>query len=272
MADWSCVGSQEISLVYGDGTTPSNTANTKGSWTIQATLNHSVDGFWINWSWMQTNGTARTLLCDVSVDDVVIASNLAICPGGRNGANDSRAHSGNTYFPITLPPGVVKTRAQCSVASHGIVYFMLNMSPGIGLNTAGAQMTAYGVDTQNTKGTVVTASNTEGVYGSWVQISASCNRISALMAHVGHNNAWLSGLTDQWYRIRVGIGEVGSEHIIWVPYETGGSSSTTGLHHNQWHGPIYVDIPAGTRLAVCGAAQNSSGVQRVRDVILYGIS
>lgn len=271
MADWATTGFSELLL---DGVTmavtPSNTAHTKGSWSSGYTNSKRREGAWLVFSWSGTSATARTLLIDISVDDVVIAENIAINPGGTGGAAQVRCHTQRIWLPISIPAGVVKMRSQSSMATHGVHYLLLELgSASIG-DEAGPYLYALGANTGTTRGTTVTASNTEGTFGAWAQVTASSPRLRSLLAWVGHGNAWLTAYADQWIQLQIGIGEAGSEQQIAYLREAGGTSSSTGQMHPQWYGPINVDIPAGSRIAVRSAVAVSSATQRNRDVIIYG--
>ncbi len=271
MPDWAAAGINE-SVLDGNtfAVTPSNTAHAKGAWSAGYTNGKRRDGAWLVFSWSQAHATARTLLIDISVDDVVIAENIAINPGGYGSVNAVRCHTQRIYLPITIPAGVVKLRSQASMAAHGAHYVVLELGTASVGEAAGPHLTALGVNAGTTRGTVVTASNTEGAFGAWAQVTDASPRMRALLLWAGHGNSWLTGLGNQWFLMQVGMGAAGAEQPLATFRDAGGSSSYTGLMHPQWAGPIFVDVPAGSRLAVRGAAEGNSSAQRNRDVIIYG--
>jgi len=86
----------------------------------------------------------------------------------------------------------------------------------------------------------------------------------------GHGQADWSTFTNQWAIVDIGIGAAGSETEILTLADLGASSGTQILAQ-QWYGPYFLDIPAGTRISARVRKQYTSASQRTIDVILYGI-
>lgn len=271
MADWGpWVGDAE-----GDSgshsVTPSNTAHTKGSWSSGVTDATRSEGLIVLTGWHQDHSTIRSLLYDVGIgagSDILIA-NLMVCPP-CGGASLSRAMQQSVYFPVAVPADQLRMRSQSSMATHGVC-FMMTQKKSSGLPVVGSVVDTYGADTANTKGVTVTAPNNETSYGSWAQIAASSERIKALILAVGHGQADLSALSNQWYHIELGVGGAGSEVVFARFIEAGGSSSGTKTPSPGFLGPIYVDIPAGSRISARVKKQNASATQRTLSLIAYGI-
>jgi len=253
--------------------TPGATANTKGSWASFTDYPPDrVEGFDFSTAYLGNSSSIRTILMDIGVGSgpTTIISNLMVCPPHANSTTLERSVSEHFFFPVALPPGeTIKMRAQTNVASHADVYaYMKPMKSG--LPCVGSVVDTYGADTANSKGTTLTAPNTDGVYGDWAQVSASCERIKALVIAVGHGQADWSTYSNQWAILQVGIGGAGSEVEVAriIDIGTGNGIRTPS---QSMHGPYYLDIPAGTRLTARVAKQYSSSSQRTIDVILYGI-
>lgn len=154
------------------------------------------------------------------------------------------------------------------MASHGICYMMSHKRLS-GLPVVGSVVDTYGADTANTKGATLTAPN-DASWGSWVAFSTSCQRIKALVIAVGHGQADFTLMSDQWHQISIGVGASGSEVEIAFFNEAGGTSANTKTPHPLFLGPIYIDVPAGSRLSARVKKQAGS-LQRTLDLVLYGI-
>ena len=251
--------------------TPHATAHTKGSWATQdGSTPDRVDGLYITPVFFGDNSTRRTVLVDVGVGSgpTVLISNLMVCPS--HVTNNAREVAQHAYFPVSFPPSeLFKMRAQSSMASHPDVYaYVMPMKSG--LPCVGSVVDTYGADTANSRGTTLTASGTDNTYGSWVQLTASSERVKAIVLAFGHGQADWSTFTNQWAIVDIGIGAAGSETEILTLADLGASSGTQILAQ-QWYGPYFLDIPAGTRISARVRKQYTSASQRTIDVILYGI-
>lgn len=253
--------------------TPNATAHTKGSWATQSgSAPGRTDGFYLEPPFLGENSTIRSLLVDIGFGSgpTTLISNLMVCPPNANHTTLPRCIAQHTYFPVSVPSSeLLKARAQASMSSHDDVYlWATTMSSG--LPCVGSVVDTYGADTANSKGTTLTASTTEATFGSWVQMTASSERVKALMIAVGHGQADWSTYGNQWLSLQIGVGAAASEVELVRIYDLG-SSSGTGIVSQHWLGPYYVDIPSGTRISARVAKQYSSSSQRTVDVILYGI-
>lgn len=273
MADFGpWVGDRALYSQLHANITPGASAHTKGAWVSGANSDRG-DGLYINFPILGNHGQARTLLLDVGVGspETVIISNLMLCPPAVGGVTTQRDVSQSIYFPVSAPPGSpIKMRAQASMASHQGIYATSNKAAS-GLPVVGQVVDTYGANTTSTKGVTLTAPASDGAFGSWTEISASCERIKAMMIACGHGQADWSTFSDQWYQLQIGVGGVGSEQNILTLYEAGASSSATGTVSQMILGPYYVDIAPGSRLSARVGKQHSSASQRTLDVVLYGI-
>lgn len=251
--------------------TPHATAHTKGSWATQdGATPDRADGLYITPVFFGDNSTRRTVLVDVGVGSgpTTLISNLMVCPS--HVTNNTREVAQHAYFPVSFPPSeLVKMRAQSSMASHPDVYaYVMPMKSG--LPCVGSVVDTYGADTANSRGTTLTASGTDNTYGSWVQLTASSERVKAIVLAFGHGQADWSTFTNQWAIVDIGIGAAASETEILTLADLGASSGTQILGQ-QWYGPYFLDIPAGTRISARVRKQYTSASQRTVDVIMYGI-
>lgn len=275
MSDWAAALSQYHTNSANAGVTPSASANTKGSYSSVFTLAKPSFGFWYAPSWNQSHGTARTVFLDIASggagSENILVANLAFNPGGYGGsATTSRPRTqAHVFVPLLLPAGEIRARAQCNMASHGIGYHSLVASdtfiPQIG---SFAVCDTYGATTGTTRGVSVSANASENVYGSWTEITASCNSVKAMLVSVLHGNTWQTTHNDQWHQFQIGIGSAGNEVVVFSSGECGLNSSDGGIP-SPLFGPFYIDIPSGTRISVRMKKQYTT--QRALDFILYGL-
>lgn len=276
MADWATTGIFDGgNATIGPAVTPGATANTKGSYTSFGTYTTPSFGVWLTFGWMQAITTARTILFDVAVgsagSEVVVIPDIAACPGSVTGGQNSRAHTSCVFVPVYIPAGEIRVRAQTNVASHSSCFLVIRRNPY--QNSAiGSVITAYGVDSANSRGVTVTASNTEGAYGSWAEITAStARRMRGMDVMLGHGNSWLSAYSDQWHGFDIGIGPSGQEVTI-ARFNDGGVGSYHPIPTPSHYGFFEVDIPEGTRLSARLRVQDNSATQRTRSLIIYGVN
>lgn len=273
MADWGAHGADFRSHNGLVQVTPGATAHTKGAWaTFSGGSPSRAEGFYLSPSYLGNHSTCRTVLVDVGVGagPTPIISNLMVCPPHANSTTLERSIAAHAFFPVALPPSEsIKMRAQASMASHADC-FLYALPMQSGLPCVGTIVDTYGADTSNSKGKTLTAPATESTYGSWTQVSASCERIKALMIALGHGQSDWSTYGNQWALVQVGIGGAGSEVEV-VRIHDIGTGSGIRVPSQAWFGPYYLDIPAGTRLSARVAKQYSESYQRSIDVILYGI-
>ena len=271
MADWGPWVGDYLGASCECSPTPGDSAHTKGAWSYSVTDTNRADGLLVNFEWEQNYTTIRTLLFDVGIgagSDILI-NNLMVCPPA-GGAAVSRAGEISVFFPVSVPPDQIRMRSQSSMASHATTYALTKKLIS-GLPTVGSVVDTYGVDTANTKGTTLTAPDNPSQYGSWTQIAASTNRIKALVFAIGHGQADMTTFSDQYFDLSIGIGAAGSEVELAEFLQAGGSSQTTKTLSPGYLGPLYVDIPEGTRLSARVRKQWNSASQRTLDVVIYGV-
>lgn len=275
MSDW---GGGTLSQIQATslnvGVTPNATANTKGSYVSFNTLVSPSFGLLVCPSWGQALTTSRTIFVDISSggagSEVVLISNFAYSPGGySSGAATSRTKTQqHVFLPIYVPSGEIRLRNQASVASHGVCYFgIVSSTSYIQQQGSFSVCDTYGANTGSTRGVAVTASSTENVYGSWAEITASCSRVRSLIVAILHGNSWQTAHNDQWHQFQIGIGSAGNEVAVFSSAELGINLCDGGMPH-PYIGPLYLDIPDGTRISIRMKRQHTT--QRTLDFILYG--
>lgn len=271
MADWGSPVSG-AAFVSGFGSplvVPSATANVKGAWYDVGILGSSGN-ITLGVSWYQSYTTHRTMLFDFAIgpagSEQIFLTDLA-CAFSAVGTNASRAHVGFITLPITLPKGSqIRARAQSSYASNAGGYLTVSSynapSPWLG-----SEITTYGADTSVSAGTTLTADNASFVFGSWGQITASCDRMDCFFVAVFPRTTQTSySEQDGWWELAVGA--AGDEE----PIATGNvqAQSSTRLTQPQLFGPFFQQVKQGQRLSGRLQRQNTTN-QRTLDMIVYGV-
>jgi hypothetical protein len=263
--DWEKAGGV-ASTSRGTTVTASGTTHTKGSWAqLIASTTLPAVGILV----MFDDITAgRDYLTDIGVgaagSEVVIAANLTASTG-----TGSVTYS-HIYIPLAIPAGTrIAARTQCNVASGQIPTAVLIVSGTIGSPTSYSRCTTYGANTADSGGTSVDPGGTANTKGAWVQIvSSTTNPIRQLI--IGIPNQINTVRTSQSWHVDIGIGGAGSELIL-IPDLQLNASTTNDSVTPQIIGPIPVEIPEGTRIAVRAQSDGIDATDRLFDVILYGI-
>lgn len=122
----------------------------------------------------------------------------------------------------------------------------------------GARIESIGANTSGSVGTVVTASGTANVKGSWTQLVASTEFTSSrLMVMIVSNN-----LTT--YLLDIGVGGAGSETILIPDIHYSGSNLFPFIVD------VPVGVPAGSRLAARVASATASAAMSVSACAIAG--
>ena len=242
----------------------STTANTKGSFTeIVASTPFDADGIVI----FVGAANADSFLLDVAVG--ASASEQVVIPDIRSDLKGSVA--AHFIAPISIAASSrISVRVADDVASARN-YFM-----GIGLlpksffaSEALGRATAYGVVTGDSGGTQIDPGANANTKGSYAQIVASTTNpmkmlcVSFATAAGNHNMTTYSGLVD------IAVGAAASEQIIFDNIHTRCDSISDNLSP-VFLGPIPVNIPSGTRVAVRAQSNITDATDRLFDVVIYG--
>jgi hypothetical protein len=273
MSDWS-YQSGGISEAFGLNTAASTTqlftsnasANTKGSWTSLGTTTRHTTRMKVHLN--VPGSTVRDMLCDIGVggsgSEVVVFPNLVLSAG-------SSQDNGHHYeFPCNIPAGTaISVRGQASTGGttgwcsiHCIADGLLTPRGGIVFAIGANTSTSAGVDinepssSANTKGSYsqITASTDYPIRQLWL---AQTNLKSASVAQ-------LHRLAD------IAVGAASSEQII-VPDLSLRAWDGPDHHMQNVLGPIPVNIPAGTRIAIRSQLDLSIASPKW-NCVLYGVT
>lgn len=272
----------QFSLYESNQTTPSDTpgtainnpvgaANTKDTtWTtLLAAVGFDVHLVAVHFYESSVAGTNTATLIDLGIgaaaaEEVLIPDLLA---GWCHGATIGMAKS--YLFPLYIPAGSRLSARAASVRTTGSVRCLVELfgGPRNPDHWCGQQVTAYGIDAANSRGTAVTA-GASSAEGAWTQIvAATSQKHSALVLGLGGATATTT-VTNGSYTADVGVGAATeaaiAENLRW--------RSTTAETYFQAHPwlPIFVPVPSSERLAV--RMSTNAGAAIVTDMALYGVS
>lgn len=266
MPDWSLLGGGTRLETAGadtsdsEGTdTAAGAADTKTAW-VEMIASSSFDAHTVVF-------TAKTqkvsYLADFAVgaaaSEQTIISNLMF-------SGDDDDFSLSWTLPLFIPAGSrLAVRKQSSVGSSlsAVAYLIgkpLFASSGLG------RMTSYGPNTADSGGVEIDPGGVANTKGSWVQIDAStANPMKMLMMTFSCGEDLSKTFTSWLFDIAVGSG--GSEQVIVENFMLNvGPDEALGGHL----GPIPINIPAGSRIAVRSQCDITGATDRVLDVSIYG--
>lgn len=253
-----------LTLVATGGST-----NTKGSWVqLTAATAFDADGFWLNIKGSQRGSSVSNskALIDIGIggagSEQVIISNFLhyICSG-------TPFWCGSVFFPISIPAGTrVAARAQAGTLASGAVNIPLSITPfALGLEGSEGMggCTGYGANTGTSGGVTVTSSASSNTMGSWSEVTSSTTNDAAAVVVCLAGGTVITPSFDML--IDIGIGASGSEQIV-IPKLAITEYNTNFQPNPPLHGPFFLQIPAGTRLAA--RCQDSAGSAFLETVLL----
>ncbi len=271
MADWSMIGGQQLVSAsditagqsYGVVTTTGNPAHTKGNYAeLLAATPVAAEGIVVQ---LVHASTPYEGLVDIAIgpegSEQIVAENLYFPP-----------YIAVCYpLPIRIPAGVrLAARCQTNLNASGVIVIVHLLSqtflPSAGL----ARVTTYGANTEDSGGTQVDPGSSANTKGAWSQITAAttapCKAL--LMALGGQCNY---SRTSSFFLVDIGVGAEGSEQVVVNNVQARQRSTSSELLTPTVFGPIGLEIPTGSRLAVRAAATTTDATDRKFDAILYGI-
>ena len=230
----------DTSVSEGTQVTSGGSANTKGSY-VQLTSSTSYHAGGMIVVLGGAPSGSKSFLVDIAVggsgsEQVIIPNIFFWC------ANDSSI--GHAYIPIDVPAGSrISARSACDNASTYIRVNTVLVSGEFTKNSA----VSYGVDSANSRGTLVTGNNTSNTKGSWAQLVSATTQ----------SHEWaivcVRAQGNSQYLLDIGVGGAGSEQVL-IPSLNVRDSSTGQAQ-------IFccpVRIPEGSRVAARVAAANGN--------------
>lgn len=260
-----------VSTSTSEATTIANsgTADTKSNWVeLDASTAFTVDGFWVYF------GVNSTTTLDYFIDIGIGAdgSETVLIPDLFYSTGDTEGESNLVYFPISIASGTRISARQQNYATSGTVDVAIILTTDSGLDvTAYTSVDTLGALTSSdTSGTLIDPGATANTKNSpYVEIIASTsNAYKAFIAIIGQNRN--TGLATSGSLFDVAIGASSSEvdFLSNLNFTAGASGDT---FQPKVFGPFACDIPSSSRLSVRGQSSTTNSVDRVFDIVLYGI-
>lgn len=207
------------------------------------------------------SSTDRDTLIDVGVgaasSEIVIASNLCFAGGARTQLFP---------IPITIPAGTrIAYRFQCpnSAATMNATVMMLADGSYIG------RIDTYGANTADSGGVSIDPGATANTVGAYSELASSLTYdVKGFLLGIGNQDN--TGRTACQWLAQLGIGAASSEQVIMNNIFL----ACVGFH-NVWPmliGPIWMPLPAGSRVAMAAQCSITDATDRLFDAIFYGLS
>jgi hypothetical protein len=254
VSDFSILGGGSSVKTYGFtsstntgvSVTASSTVNTKGSYVelVSAANNTTPINNMFSIGFDLVTGTQADFLVDIAIggagSEVVIIDNIWVK------TNTIEATSGIFEALNEVPAGVrISARCQSNISSGVIPVYLMVSSRSLAQSSRPQRVTTYGANASTTDGVVV-ARAAVGVFGSWVEITASTtNRIKGfIVASHRKGLSWSNGKITY----EVGVGSAGNEEIIYAGHNISVNSSE--MASDFFSPAILVAVAKGERLAI----------------------
>lgn len=250
----------------GVSVTGSGSAHTKGSWTqILASLDAPAYGLWVQIMDVGVSNQLHNVLLDIGYgpDSSNVELLLPDLDAGAAGlAAGGDVHAKHWFFPIYVPSGValfarLQSNQTSKVARVAVWCAQRALYPWMG-----GRVSAYGVDSANSRGTSVTPG--AGTFSAWVQLSTGTARAHRYWT-VAMDALADTTLNNQDVVVELGIGPDSSNvtTILRGAIHEDATEIITGLFPPLGYAPV----PAGTPLWL-RAATNAA---EARGFIAYGV-
>lgn len=261
-------GTRPVVTLWGTSITPGN--NTYGTYTeIMADSLVTDEAFMIDifFSANAVAATSRDTLVTIGVDfaggttytDMEIPHLLAT---GASVANIGKQWYGYR-FPLRIPAGsAIAAKASVNnvtVGTLGVSCVLYGKPSAPELVRYGTFVRAYGADTANSRGTLVTAGTVSE--GSWTDLGTLADDIWAWEFGYGTDS---SSLANAWRHVDIGVG---STQKVVIPNAV--VSSDNGESISKTHALWYGDAKSGEH--VHGRIQHSNAADSNASLIAYGI-
>lgn len=173
------------------------------------------------------------------------------------------------FFPVFVPAGSeIWIRGQASLSNRGVLASFMTVAPdSLNIMPVFNRCTDYGVDLDNSGGTLIDPSGSANTWSAWREMVASTSYpIEQMAMLVGDlsNSIMASG----FYLVQIGVGSAGNEVPIFTA--TMFSNINDDTFAPRYISPILVSLPEGVRLSVRGQTQITDATDRLMSVSVYG--
>lgn len=263
------VASHSTTSATGVTVTASATTHTKGNWSqLIANTGARSLGIMVWFDNTALSNGASSMLVDIGMGGA--GSEQVIIPDLIAGyaLNASVSNSAHVYFfPLFIPAGVrLAARAQALVASDTVACRINLFQRPTSAGWVGTRVTAYGVDSAQSRGTAVTSGGAN-TYGTATSLSAStANPIKYMQMGMQGNGR--TALVDSRVLTDIRLGASTSIAGPLIGNTDTGSESTGFSSANDQLARMSFGIPAGQDLRM---ASMSSSASQAFDFIIYGV-
>ena len=267
MADWPV--QQTVQGTYTSNATSFTaieytTANIKGGWLeIMAATPFACSGLHVSLASHLAHGRYLTdLAIGAAGSEIVIIENV------YSWQRDWVQGQGY-YFPISIPAGVrLSARAQGTPANGASRPVIVGERAGSNTIPMVAQTATIGAVTADSAGTSIDPGATGDTKGAWVELSSSCPfDAKGFCFAIGDQGITRQAAVYYW-RLDIGVGAAGSEHVVFGDWSFNCYSSASELHPNVSR-VSYCPIPKGERISARALCNQAHATGRLFDVIVY---
>lgn len=248
----------DLTLSAGTLITP-GANDAKGSWTalLGSSISANCYAISIHIHSNTVDLNARPTLVDIGIDyaggtsySVLIPNLNASCASTLGTWGGAVTHNEGYwyFFPLFIPSGAtLAARAQVGNASAGSLRVEIRLLTNATLPERcpfGTKVEAIGVDTVNSRGTVI-ALGTNPTYGAWTSLGTTSIKGFWIQASISVDD---TGMDTAFGLFEVAVGDSTNKRIILsdVPYET---TSTERMSVAAREGPeCFVNLPVGSQL------------------------
>lgn len=257
---------------FGTSITPGN--NTMGSWASvisSASVTHDIWGFLININSVAVSATAKDCLVDIGIDPAggssyttIIPTLLASCAAPYNVGSGGVWY----FFPLWKKSGcTVAARAQVNNATVGTarVFITLLGDPVHPETTrVGQSVEAIGVDTANSRGTVVTLGTTSD--GAWTSLGTTTNKCFFWQVGFGTND---TTMTAAGIHLDIASGDATNKKILIQD-----SLVTVTTAEQIQNPPLTIGCAANVAAGatIYGRGQSSAATDTQPSIAAYGVT
>lgn len=272
MADWALIEGQRSETAGTVSATSISTAITAGSANTKGSYAQLIasTGFDAKAILLQVGETTFGTTSDFYVDLAVgaAASEQIIIPDWFHGRIGN--FSDTVFLPISIPAGSrLAARNQSNTASATVNINVVLLAQGFLPSQPLSQMTTYGL-AATTRGTAVDGGASANTKGAWAEVTSSTTSpIRMLYMNFSGGRITRSGTSN--FLFDIGIGAGGSETVLIADLQTR-ADSNTDFPVPFMMGPIPVNIPAGTRVALRTQCSVNTAGERAFDVVMHGLN
>lgn len=189
-----------------------------------------------------------------------------------NGTSYGRgSNMGGLWLPLHIAEGKrIAARVHRASAASAVVDVLLH---GFQCSPRGIpcfrRLTAYGIDTANQRGTVVDPGGTANTLpGTFTVLSSSLtNPVKVVFVGINRRDAALVAADNNWL-VNIYRGAASAEKIQ-IPNLGLASGASADNVDSCFHGPFFVNWPAGARITARAQSSSTTTSNRELDVALY---